>query len=137
MRSSWLYLATRSLRAGAPVLIWPQLVATARSAMVASSVSPRAVAHHAGVAVAGGQLDGVEGLGERADLVDLDQDRVGDVAVDAHPQPGDVGDEQVVADELHLLADGLGERRPAVPVVLVPCRPRCDTIGYVSTRRAQ
>ena len=40
MRSSWLYLATRSLRAGAPVLIWPQLVATARSAMVVSSVSP-------------------------------------------------------------------------------------------------
>ncbi len=40
IRSSWLYLATRSLRAGAPVLIWPQLVATARSAIVASSVSP-------------------------------------------------------------------------------------------------
>ena len=28
------------LRAGAPVLIWPQLVATARSAIVVSSVSP-------------------------------------------------------------------------------------------------
>src|SRR4051794_23376276 len=40
MRSSWLYLATRSERAGAPVLIWPQLVATARSAIVVSSVSP-------------------------------------------------------------------------------------------------
>ena len=40
MRSSWLYLATRSLRAGAPVLIWPQFVATARSAIVVSSVSP-------------------------------------------------------------------------------------------------
>src|SRR5687767_15667043 len=40
MRNSWLYLATRSLRAGAPVLIWPQLVATARSAIVVSSVSP-------------------------------------------------------------------------------------------------
>jgi hypothetical protein len=40
MRSSWLYLATRSERAGAPVLIWPQFVATARSAMVTSSVSP-------------------------------------------------------------------------------------------------
>ena len=40
MRSSWLYLATRSERAGAPVLIWPQLVATARSAMNVSSVSP-------------------------------------------------------------------------------------------------
>src|SRR5680860_1230803 len=40
MRSSWLYFATRSERAGAPVLIWPQLVATARSAIVVSSVSP-------------------------------------------------------------------------------------------------
>ena len=40
MRRSWLYLATRSDRAGAPVLIWPQLVATARSAIVVSSVSP-------------------------------------------------------------------------------------------------
>src|SRR5215207_3436986 len=40
MRSSRLYLATRSERAGAPALIWPQLVATARSAIVVSSVSP-------------------------------------------------------------------------------------------------
>ena len=34
------YLATRSERAGAPVLIWPALVATAMSAIVVSSVSP-------------------------------------------------------------------------------------------------
>ena len=40
MRSSWLYLATRSVRAGAPVLIWPAFVATAMSAIVVSSVSP-------------------------------------------------------------------------------------------------
>ena len=40
MRSSWLYLATRSVRLGAPVLIWPALVATTMSAMVVSSVSP-------------------------------------------------------------------------------------------------
>src|SRR6478752_3203208 len=40
MRSSWLYFATRSDRDGAPVLICPQFVATARSAMVTSSVSP-------------------------------------------------------------------------------------------------
>gem|GEM_PF-2843801 len=40
MRSSWLYLLMRSPRAGAPVLIWPELVATARSAIVVSSVSP-------------------------------------------------------------------------------------------------
>jgi enolase len=40
MRRSWLYFATRSEREGAPVLIWPQPVATARSAIVTSSVSP-------------------------------------------------------------------------------------------------
>ena len=40
MRSSWLYLAMRSVRLAEPVLIWPALVATAMSAMVASSVSP-------------------------------------------------------------------------------------------------
>ena len=40
MRSSWLYFATRSLRAGAPVLICPLPTATARSAIVVSSVSP-------------------------------------------------------------------------------------------------
>src|SRR5207253_2049031 len=40
IRRSWLYLAVRSPREGAPVLIWPAFVATARSAMVVSSVSP-------------------------------------------------------------------------------------------------
>ena len=35
-----LYFATRSDRAGAPVLMRPELVATARSAIVVSSVSP-------------------------------------------------------------------------------------------------
>src|SRR6266436_9118187 len=40
MRRSWLYLAVRSERAKDPVLICPQFVATARSAIVASSVSP-------------------------------------------------------------------------------------------------
>src|SRR3954466_15271715 len=37
---SWLYFAVRSERDSEPVLIWPQLMATARSAMVVSSVSP-------------------------------------------------------------------------------------------------
>jgi hypothetical protein len=40
MRSSWLYLAMRSVRLALPVLIWPARVATARSAMKVSSVSP-------------------------------------------------------------------------------------------------
>merc|ERR1719382_940365 len=40
MRSNWLYLARRSERHGAPVLIWPVLRPTAKSAMNVSSVSP-------------------------------------------------------------------------------------------------
>ena len=40
MRSNWLYFATRSVRDREPVLIWPAFVATAMSAIVASSVSP-------------------------------------------------------------------------------------------------
>src|SRR4029077_18999112 len=40
MRSSWLYLAVRSPRASEPVLIWPALTPTERSATKASSVSP-------------------------------------------------------------------------------------------------
>jgi len=37
---TWLYLAVRSPRQGAPVLIWPVPRPTTRSAMVVSSVSP-------------------------------------------------------------------------------------------------
>ena len=40
MRMSWLYLAMRSVRESEPVFICPELVATAISAMVVSSVSP-------------------------------------------------------------------------------------------------
>ena len=119
MRSSWLYLAIRSERAGEPVLICPPFVATARSAIVESSVSPERWLHDRGVAGALGHLDGVEGLGQRADLVDLDQDAVGDARsrCPARSRFG-VGDEQVVADELDLVAELVGQQLPAVPVVL-------------------
>ncbi len=40
IRSNWLYFAMRSVREAEPVLIWPAPVATARSAMNVSSVSP-------------------------------------------------------------------------------------------------
>merc|ERR1712151_136778 len=40
IRRSWLYFARRSLRHGAPVLIWPVRRPTTRSAMKESSVSP-------------------------------------------------------------------------------------------------
>src|SRR3546814_17120728 len=56
----------------------------------------------------------------RSDLVDLDQDRVAHAALDAFLEDPRVGDEQVVADQLHLLAQARGQLRPAIPVVLAP-----------------
>ena len=76
------------------------------------------MAHHRRVPVAGRQLDGVEGLGEAADLVDLDEHGVGHTALDAALQPAGVRDEQVVADQLDAAAERLGQGGPAVPVVL-------------------
>jgi hypothetical protein len=40
MRRGWLYFASRSERLNEPVLIWPQFVATAMSAMVTFSLLP-------------------------------------------------------------------------------------------------
>ena len=72
------------------------------------------------VPVAGplGHLDHVEGFGQRADLVDLDQDGVGHALLDALGQPLRVGHEEVVAHELDPLAQPLGQEPPALPVVL-------------------
>ena len=78
-----------------------------------------AVGHHRLVAVVVRQGDGLEGLRQGADLVDLDQQGVGCVLLDALGQAGRVGDEEVVADQLDLVADLLGQLDPAVPVVLV------------------
>ena len=77
-----------------------------------------AVRHHRRVAGAVGHIDGGERLGQRADLVDLDQDRVGGAFLDAAAEALDVGDEQVVADELQALAELVGRQLPALPVVL-------------------
>src|SRR5690606_15121251 len=64
-----------------------------------------------------GHGDGFQGFGQSADLVDLDQDRVGGSGLDALLEDARIGHEQVVADQLHLVADALGEQLPASPVV--------------------
>ena len=89
MRSSWLYLAIRSLRDAEPVLIWPAAVPTARSAMKVSSVSPERWEMTRGSRPRG-HGDGLERLGHRADLVELHQQRVADALVDA-AAPGSPG----------------------------------------------
>ncbi len=73
--------------------------------------------HHRGVGRLVRHFHGRQGLGQGADLVDLDQDRVGAAGLDAVSEPGDVGDEQIVADQLALIADRVGQRLPAVHVV--------------------
>src|ERR1035441_9300054 len=146
MRSSWLYFEMRSVRLADPVLIWPALVATAKSAMMGSSVSPeiglahllfdaqqlvvlrdavgaagrsgldlagvgghgevgddgifgftRAVRDHRGVARIGRHLHGFQGFADCADLVELDEDRVGDALVDAALEDLRIGYVDVVA----------------------------------------
>ncbi len=65
-----------------------------------------------------GHPDGGDRLGQRPDLVELDQDGVGRVLLDAPGDPLDVGDEEVVADELDLVSERFVEELPAGPVVL-------------------
>jgi len=76
-----------------------------------------AVAHDGSVAVAMSQVDRFKRLGERADLVDLDEDRIGAAHFDALGQALGVGDKKVVANELALAADFLSNGSPAVPIV--------------------
>ena len=71
-----------------------------------------------GVAGAAGDGRGVESLGERADLVDLQQDRVADAGPDPLAQQGGVGAEHVVADELAAVSDSSGQPGPPGPIVL-------------------
>ena len=64
-----------------------------------------AVRHDDAVAVRARELDRVERLGQRPDLVHLDEDRVRRALLDPAAEPLDVGDEDVVADELHAVAE--------------------------------
>ena len=57
-------------------------------------------------------------LGQSADLVDLDENRVRDSLADALLEALDVGDEEVVADELDLAAEAIRQQLPPHPVVL-------------------
>src|SRR5262249_21710532 len=50
-----------------------------------------------------GEFDRVDGFRNAADLIQLDENRVGNTFVDAAGKPLGVGDKEVVADELDLL----------------------------------
>ena len=83
MRSSWLYLAMRSVRESEPVLICPGVgghgeVRDKRIFRLAGSVRDNSRAP-----VGLRQLNALECLSERPDLVDLYENRVGDAQFDA------------------------------------------------------
>ena len=64
------------------------------------------------------QIDGVQGLGQGANLVDLDQDRVGQALADAHAEPRRVGDKQIVAHQLDFATKLVGQQLPALEIIL-------------------
>ena len=119
MRSSWLYFATRSVRAGRAGL---DLAAADGDREVGDRGVlglAGAVAHHRAVAAAVRQVDRVERLGERADLVDLDQQRVGRASrrCRAASRSGLVTNRSSPTICTRS-PSARGQRRPAVPVVL-------------------
>src|SRR5690606_14255539 len=77
------------------------------------------VRDHRMVPRAPGGVDRLERFGKGTDLVHLDEDGIADAALDPLAEANGVGDEEVVADEQDVVADRIGERLPAVPVVLV------------------
>ena len=76
----------------------------------------RTVGDNSGPAGVLGHLDGFDGLGEGADLIELDEDGVSSVLFNALLDDFGVGDEEVVADELNLAAEFLAELLPTFPV---------------------
>jgi hypothetical protein len=62
-------------------------------------------------------VDGLQCLRERTNLVELHQDRVAHTRFDAAAQSLFVGDEKIVAHELHAITERAREARPSVPIV--------------------
>jgi len=102
-----------------PVLMKGASVATARCAIVASSVSPDRWGDDRVVAVLRREFDRVERVRQRPDLVRLDQDAVGRAAVDSLDETVGIGDEQVITADQRLVADFLGQFGEGIVIVLV------------------
>ncbi len=75
------------------------------------------MARDARVSVAMSQLNGFDRLGQCTDLIHLDQNAVGDSAVDASLKPFGVGHKQVITDQLDLRTNAVGQLLPGIPIV--------------------
>lgn len=114
MRSSRSYVATRSERAGFDL---PDTAGNDEIGDHRVLGLSRTVRDHGSIAGPARHFDRLQRLGQGPDLVELDQDRVGDALVDAVSEHRRVGDEYVVADQLHAITDTVGQQPPTLPVV--------------------
>src|ERR1051326_6186047 len=57
-------------------------------------------------------------LGQGANLVELNQDRVGSMLLNAPFQAGRIGDEQIITHKLYAITEALAQQFPAIPVIL-------------------
>src|SRR5439155_43172 len=85
MRSSWLYLAVRSLRATEPVLIWPAFTAGAIRAVVLGELAGRDVQRQRDV-VAGRVAGALDGLHEEVEGGGVAAERRREAALVAQPR---------------------------------------------------
>ena len=79
---------------------------------------PGAMGDEAVISVCFCQLHGLKGFRQGADLIQFDQDGVGDSLLDAFFQNLGIRAENVIADYFDAVAQLLGERLPSCPVVL-------------------
>ena len=98
-------------------MIWPALVATARVGDGNVLGFAGTMRHDASVTCLLCHLNSLKCLGKGTDLVYLNQDGVGAAKLDALGKTLGVGYEQVVANQLNLVADAIGESLPAVPIL--------------------
>ena len=91
---------------------------------------PRAVRDDRAVAVAARQLDALQRLGQRADLIHLDEDRIRDILFDPARQPLGVRAKEIIPHKLHPFLQTFRELRPARPVVL--CESVFDRDNWVA-----
>jgi len=75
------------------------------------------VRHHRSVTGIGRHLHRFQCFGQRADLVHFYENRIGGAALNPTREAGGVSHEKVVAHQLQLFADRVGEQFPALPIV--------------------
>ncbi len=125
MRKSWLYLADAIAAAEAAGLDLAGVGGDREVRDERVFGLAGAMRDDRGVARGAGQADRVERLGQGTDLVQLDQDRVGDLLFDAAREALLVGYEQIVTDQLDFAAKLVGQQLPSRPSRLRRSRLRC------------